>query len=154
MNMTVGVIGLGNMGGGMAATLVRKGFAVSGYDLSGSALARAEAQGVNPVAQLDELIARVDLLILSLPKAEHVEALCLGAGGILERGRAGLLVVDTTTSTLKPAARWLRPLPKKPSALSTRRFPAAPRVLLQAACQWSSAAAMPTWLKPGRYLKP
>lgn len=36
MTMKVGVIGLGNMGGGMAATLAGKGFDVSGFDLSGS----------------------------------------------------------------------------------------------------------------------
>ncbi len=113
MNMTVGVIGLGNMGGGMAATLVRKGFTVSGYDLSGAALARAEAQGVKPVAQLNELIASVDLLILSLPKAEHVEALCLGAGGILELGRAGLVVVDTTTSTPEASRKVAAALAEK-----------------------------------------
>lgn len=99
MAIKVGVIGLGNMGGGMAATLAGKGFEVSGFDLSDSALAAAQAKGVNPVKDRGELIRSVQVLILSLPKAEHVEAVCLGEQGVLQLGNAGLIVVDTTTST-------------------------------------------------------
>jgi 3-hydroxyisobutyrate dehydrogenase len=99
MNLKVGVIGLGNMGGGMAATLAGKGFDVSGFDLSEAALTQAQSKGVKPVADRAHLIQNVDVLILSLPKAEHVEAVCLGEGGISDLGRKGLVVIDTTTST-------------------------------------------------------
>lgn len=99
MTMKVGVIGLGNMGGGMAATLASKGFDVSGFDLSDAALAQAKGKGVHPVGDRHQLIQQSDMLILSLPKAEHVEAVCLGPGGVIEFGREGLIVVDTTTST-------------------------------------------------------
>ncbi|MCQ9422872.1 NAD(P)-dependent oxidoreductase [Pseudomonas sp. LJDD11] len=99
MTFKVGVIGLGNMGGGMAATLAGKGFDVRGFDLSPAALAQAQDKGVKPVAARDELIKAVDVLILSLPKAEHVEAVCLGEQGIIDLGREGLVVIDTTTST-------------------------------------------------------
>jgi 3-hydroxyisobutyrate dehydrogenase len=99
MSIKVGVIGLGNMGGGMAATLAAKGFDVSGFDLSEAALAAAHANGVNSVPDRAALIERSQVLILSLPKAEHVEAVCLGENGILQLGREGLIVIDTTTST-------------------------------------------------------
>ena len=99
MAIKVGVIGLGNMGGGMAATLASKGFQVSGFDLSDDALAAAQAKGVKPVKDRGELIGSVQVLILSLPKAEHVEAVCLGEAGVLQLGNPGLIVVDTTTST-------------------------------------------------------
>jgi 3-hydroxyisobutyrate dehydrogenase len=99
MTMKVGVIGLGNMGGGMAATLASKGFDVSGFDLSEAALAAAKAKGVTPITDRNQLIKASDILILSLPKAEHVEAVCLGKGGIIAFGREGLIVIDTTTST-------------------------------------------------------
>lgn len=99
MSLKIGVIGLGNMGGGMAATLAGKGFDVSGFDLAQTALDRAQAAGVKPVAAREQLIAGVEVLILSLPKAEHVESVCLGANGILALGNAGLVVIDTTTST-------------------------------------------------------
>jgi 3-hydroxyisobutyrate dehydrogenase len=99
MSIKVGVIGLGNMGGGMAATLASKGFDVSGFDLSEAALAAAQAKGVKPVSDRATLIKQSQVLILSLPKAQHVEAVCLGEEGILQLGNEGLIVVDTTTST-------------------------------------------------------
>ncbi|WP_404982819.1 NAD(P)-dependent oxidoreductase [Cobetia marina] len=109
MTTTVGVIGLGNMGGGMAATLARHDFPVFGFDLSQAARDKAAAAGVTPVSSLAELLDRIDIVILSLPKAEHVEQLCLGKEGtqeenqdttrLLTLGKPGLIVIDTTTST-------------------------------------------------------
>ncbi|WP_281284658.1 NAD(P)-dependent oxidoreductase [Cobetia crustatorum] len=109
MTTTVGVIGLGNMGGGMAATLARHAFPVFGFDLSEAAREKAAAAGVTPVSSLAELLETIDIVILSLPKAEHVEQLCLGREGaqeneqdaisLLALGKPGLIVIDTTTST-------------------------------------------------------
>ena len=45
MTQTIAFIGLGNMGGGMAANLLRNGYAVRAFDLSEDALAKAEAHG-------------------------------------------------------------------------------------------------------------
>lgn len=99
MAVKVGVIGLGNMGGGMAATLASKGFEVVGFDLSEGARQAVQARGVVAVADRAALLGAVDVLILSLPKAEHVQAVCLGEQGIVALGKPGLVVVDTTTST-------------------------------------------------------
>ncbi|MCO7233499.1 NAD(P)-dependent oxidoreductase [Cobetia sp. Dlab-2-AX] len=109
MTTTVGVLGLGNMGGGMAATLARHDFPVIGFDLSRAARDKAAAAGVTPVDSLTELLAKVEVLILSLPKAEQVEQLCIGKKGaqeteqeaisLLALGKPGLIVIDTTTST-------------------------------------------------------
>ncbi|WP_323156386.1 NAD(P)-binding domain-containing protein, partial [Pseudomonas oryzihabitans] len=70
----VGVIGLGNMGGNMAITLARKGVAVTGLDPSSAACERVAAQGVAIAGDLAALAAGSDVIVLSLPKAEHVEA--------------------------------------------------------------------------------
>lgn len=94
----VSVIGLGNMGRGMAETLLRNGYKVMGYDLSEDARSQAEKIGVI-VAPLAQLLKESKVVVLSLPKAEHVEALALGANGISELGHDGLIIVDTTTST-------------------------------------------------------
>lgn len=109
MTTTVGVIGLGNMGGGMAATLARHGFSVFGFDLSTTARDKAAESGVTPVSSLPELLEHVAIVIVSLPKAEHVELLCLGKEGepgnalanasLVALGKPGLIVIDTTTST-------------------------------------------------------
>lgn len=61
MTMKVGVIGLGNMGGGMAATLAGKGFDVSGFDLSEAALAQAKEKGVKPITDRKQLIKESDV---------------------------------------------------------------------------------------------
>lgn len=94
----VSVIGLGNMGRGMAETLLRNGYKVMGYDFSEEARSQAEKNGVI-VASLAQLLKESKVVVLSLPKAEHVEALVLGANGISELGHDGLIIVDTTTST-------------------------------------------------------
>lgn len=97
--MNVGVIGLGNMGLGMATTLKRHQHRVSGFDLAPQAQQAALAAGITVAPDMASLLASSDVVILSLPKAAHVEAVCLGATGIEGLGQAGLMVVDTTTST-------------------------------------------------------
>lgn len=97
--MKIGIVGLGNMGLGMGVTLHRKHHQVSGFDLSAAARSAAAAAGLNVQADLASLLAGSDVIILSLPKAQHVEAVCLGGGGIQALGHAGQIVIDTTTST-------------------------------------------------------
>jgi 3-hydroxyisobutyrate dehydrogenase len=94
----VAVVGLGAMGLGMAATLAGKGFAVTGFDLSGERRALAAEAGVRPAASLGEAITAGGVLVLSLPLAAHVEAVVEGADGVLARARPGAVVVDTSTS--------------------------------------------------------
>lgn len=96
--MKVGIVGLGNMGAGMASTLVKKGREVYGFDLSESAREVISHKGVTPVSTLKELTRICNIIILSLPKAEHVEAVCLGENGIDNLASPGLIVIDTTTS--------------------------------------------------------
>lgn len=105
MGRQVGVIGLGNMGGNMAITLARKGVAVTGLDPSSAACERVAAQGVAIAGDLAALAASSDVIVLSLPKAEHVEAVCLGEAGLVSRVRPGTVVVDTTTSTPETSRR-------------------------------------------------
>ncbi len=95
---TVGVVGLGNMGLGMAATLARKGFRVLGYDLSETRGAPAEAAGVTFVPVLNDVLLRADALVFSLPYARDVEAVATAEGGLLTRGDRKVVVIDTSTS--------------------------------------------------------
>nr|WP_188981705.1 NAD(P)-dependent oxidoreductase [Pseudomonas matsuisoli] len=99
MGLNVGVIGLGNMGGNMAITLARKGVSVIGLDPSELARSRVAAEGVSLAEGLQDLAARCEVIVLSLPKAEHVEAVCLGEKGLARLVKAGAVIVDTTTST-------------------------------------------------------
>jgi len=105
---TVGVIGLGNMGRGMALSLKRGGYAVLGYDAAPGVANNLQAEGVLPCASIAEITRDADILILSLPTSLIVEQVVLGKGGIVENAKPGAIVVDTTTadpnSTMKVAA--------------------------------------------------
>jgi len=68
----VGFIGLGNMGGGMAANLAKKGHDVRAYDLSDGALARAKAAGCLPVGSAADAAEGADAIVTMLPAGKHV----------------------------------------------------------------------------------
>lgn len=95
---SIGVVGLGNMGLGMAATLARKGFKVTGYDINQARRAAVEAQGVAFSTDLRFLLAGADALVFSLPLARDVEAVVTTSGGLLERRDRKVIVIDTSTS--------------------------------------------------------
>ncbi len=111
--MKIGVIGLGNMGSGMAATLASKGEQVFGYDLSTQALEAIATKGVTPIHSLEEFTALCNVIILSLPKAEHVEQLCLADNGLLAFGHNGLTIIDTTTSEAEVSRKVAKALQSK-----------------------------------------
>ncbi|WP_339721816.1 NAD(P)-dependent oxidoreductase [Marinomonas primoryensis] len=98
MNQIIGVIGLGNMGRNMAATLVNNAISVIGYDLSEAAREQSIKQGINVVHNLSDLAKQCSVIILSLPKAEHVEAVCLNENGLVTLLPSGTTIIDTTTS--------------------------------------------------------
>ena len=68
----VAFIGLGNMGGGMAANLVKVGHEVRAFDLSEAALAKAEANGCRRAGSAAEAIADAEAVITMLPAGKHV----------------------------------------------------------------------------------
>jgi 3-hydroxyisobutyrate dehydrogenase len=95
---TVGVVGLGNMGLGMAATLAKAGFAVIGTDIDPQRRAAAEAAGVGFRTELADLLREADALVFSLPLARDVEAVVTAPGGLLARSDRKVVVIDTSTS--------------------------------------------------------
>ncbi len=93
---TVGFIGLGNMGGPMAANLVKAGHRVTGFDLVPEALAAAAEAGVEPAASATAAVADADVVITMLPAGRHVLAL-YEDGGLLAAARPGTLFMDCST---------------------------------------------------------
>src|SRR3546814_19451620 len=69
----IGFIGLGNMGGGMAANLAKKGHDVHAFDLSQDALDRAKKEGCLPVGSAKEAAEDAEAVITMLPAGAHVE---------------------------------------------------------------------------------
>ena len=95
---TIGVIGLGNMGRGMALSLLRGPFEVVGTDALEATRRAVAGEGVEVVQTVAAVAARADVIVLSLPTAAIVTDVVTSAGGLLAGGRKGTLVIDTSTS--------------------------------------------------------
>ena len=98
----IAFIGVGTMGLPMATNLLKKGFAVTAYDLNAAAVQAAAAAGMTAAASAAEAVAGADLVITMLPSSPHVEAAYMGDGGVVNAARKGTLCVDM--STVDPAA--------------------------------------------------
>ena len=97
---TVAVIGLGIMGGPMAANLLKAGYEVIGYDRGKDKVDRLAEQGGRGAADVIEAVGEADIVITMLPDSPDVEAAVLGEGGILDSVRPGTLLIDA--SSIRP----------------------------------------------------
>ncbi|WP_181108793.1 3-hydroxyisobutyrate dehydrogenase [Xanthomonas arboricola] len=98
----IAFIGLGNMGGPMAANLSKAGHQLRVFDLVPAALDAAVAAGAHAASSAHDTLADAEIVISMLPASRHVEALYLGEAGILAQIPAGVLVIDC--STIAPAS--------------------------------------------------
>jgi 3-hydroxyisobutyrate dehydrogenase len=94
---SVAFIGLGNMGGPMAANLARKSFSVSAFDLSQEAVARAVEAGCAKAATVADAVRGADIVVSMLPAGKHVQAVYQGAEGVIANARKGALLIDSST---------------------------------------------------------
>jgi 3-hydroxyisobutyrate dehydrogenase len=81
---TIGFIGLGNMGGPMAANLVKAGHAVTGFDLNQAALDALAKAGGKVAKSAAEAVAGASVVISMLPAGEHVRDVYLNQGGLID----------------------------------------------------------------------
>ncbi len=96
----VAVIGLGIMGGPMAANLLKAGFDVVGYNRSRDKVDQLVAQGGRAAGDVAEAVRDVDVVLTVLPDSPDVEGVVLGEGGVLDSAKPGTLLVDA--STIRP----------------------------------------------------
>ncbi len=95
----IGFIGLGMMGHGMAANLLRKGFPLAvKVNRDRSRLAGIVAAGARECATNAEVAGHSDFVILCVTGSPQVEEIVFGEKGLLAAARAGLVVIDTSTS--------------------------------------------------------
>jgi len=98
----IAFIGLGNMGGPMAANLVKAGHALRVFDLVPEALAHAVEAGATAATSAADTLVDAEVVISMLPASRHVEGLYLGEADLLAKIPAGALVIDC--STIAPAS--------------------------------------------------
>ncbi len=91
----VAFIGLGNMGGGMAANLAAKGEEVVAFDLAAPALERARGNGCSIATSAEEAVAGADVVVTMLPAGKHVASVYRDS--ILGKAPTSALLIDCST---------------------------------------------------------
>jgi len=103
---TVGVIGLGSMGQGMAQSMIRKGLPVAGFDVAAKAVAALEAAGGRAAATGADAAKNADILVVVVVNAAQVEAVLFGDGGTAAAMKAGGVIISSVTMSPDDARRF------------------------------------------------
>ena len=93
--MKIAFIGLGNMGGGMAANLVKAGHDVNAFDLSDEALATAGDNGCTTFTDASEAVQGVDGVVSMLPNGGIVKSVY--EGSVIGKAPEGAVLLDCST---------------------------------------------------------
>jgi len=96
-SMSVGVIGLGSMGMGVARTLLRKGFKVHAYDVRREALRAFTRAGGIAAATPAEVGANASVVIVLVVNAEQTDAALFARDGAAARMARGSVVIASAT---------------------------------------------------------
>jgi 3-hydroxyisobutyrate dehydrogenase len=111
---TIAFIGLGNMGGPMAANLVKAGHKVVGFDLVKTSLDQAKADGASIADSAAAAVQGADVVITMLPAGKHVVSVW---SDIIPSVAKGARVIDCSTIDVE-SARQAHTLASKASVLS------------------------------------
>jgi 3-hydroxyisobutyrate dehydrogenase len=101
--MKIAFIGLGNMGGGMAANLVKAGHNVRAFDLAEEALAKAKANGCETFATVREAVSGVDAVVSMLPNGAIVDKVY--AEDVIGHAPKGAVLLDCSTIDVATAKK-------------------------------------------------
>jgi 3-hydroxyisobutyrate dehydrogenase len=90
----IALIGLGNMGGPMAANLVKAGHRVTGFDLAEASRREAAAAGVCTATSGAAAVTGAEVIVTMLPAGKHVRAVW---ADIIPAAKPGALLIDCST---------------------------------------------------------
>ncbi|HWA59722.1 MAG TPA: 3-hydroxyisobutyrate dehydrogenase [Caulobacteraceae bacterium] len=99
--MRIAFIGLGNMGGGMAANLVKAGHEVTAYDLSAAAMDKAAANGCRRAQSTADAVREAEAVVTMLPAGTHVRQ--VWQADVIPNAAAGALLIDCSTIDVESA---------------------------------------------------
>jgi 3-hydroxyisobutyrate dehydrogenase len=108
MSVSVGFIGVGNMGNPMAGNVLKKGFAMTVFDRHAPAMENLVQAGARKAGSAQEVVERSEIVLTCLPASPDVEALYLDPGGLVERARPDTILVDLS-SVLPSTPRKIEP---------------------------------------------
>ena len=93
---TVWFIGLGSMGLPMATNLVRRKFAVRGFDILPAAMTALEKHGGSGASSVKEVASGVEFLLLMVVNAEQAENILFREGGVDALAPGAMVVLMAT----------------------------------------------------------
>lgn len=99
----IAFIGLGNMGGGMCANLIKAGHTVAAFDLNADAVFAASAKGARAAATVADAVRDADVVVSMLPAGKHVLSVYFGADGVAANAPRGALLIDCSTIAVTDA---------------------------------------------------
>ena len=99
----IAMIGLGNMGSGMCANLVKAGHEVLAFDLNESAVSVAVSNGAIGAAHLQDAVTNAEVVVTMLPKGRHVLDVYFGNEGVATYAPRGALFIDCSTIAVEDA---------------------------------------------------
>ena len=97
----IAFIGLGNMGGGMAANQAKAGHEVLAFDLAAAAVEKAVAAGCQAAGSVAAAVKDADAVITMLPAGPHVRSVY--AEQVLPNAKPGALMIDCSTIDVESA---------------------------------------------------
>ena len=98
MRTKIGFVGLGLMGSRMIANLILAGFPIIGYDIDPDRVTEFAEAGGRPVDDPVSIAAQADVIMLSLPNSDVVDAVVGQSLKLFEVNCEGLILIDTTTA--------------------------------------------------------
>ena len=96
----VGIVGLGDMGSGMAKNILKNGFSLTGFDLSAARMTELKEAGGTPAANCREVAQNSDTIFVMVLNGNQVKQVVLGEGGLLEAAKPRTTII--ISATIKP----------------------------------------------------
>lgn len=98
---SIAFIGLGNMGGGMAANQAKAGHEVLAFDLAAAAVEKAVAAGCRAAGSVAAAVKDAEVVISMLPAGQHVRSVY--ADQVIPNAKPGALFIDCSTIDVESA---------------------------------------------------
>ena len=111
MAVTVGFIGVGNMGNPMAYNVLKASFPMTVFDMNPKAMENLLQAGAKRAGSPREVVENSEIVFTSLPASPDVEAVYLDAGGLVDRAKPGTILIDLS-SVLPSTPRKIEPRAK------------------------------------------
>ncbi len=96
-DQTIGFIGLGAMGRGMASNCARKGFKLVVFDINPEPVTDLVKLGARAAKSITDVAKSCSIIITVLPTGREVDQIVMGADGLFAHAKPGTLVMDLST---------------------------------------------------------